>query len=125
MPRPWLHNGQKGYHMFDKKSEQLAKRFGILNRMEKLDADLSRISNIVHVEYDVRDYEDLKLIIIVPKYNFDQYHDMNELYWARMKQLSAISEVCKNHGLYTTGDSIEDYGEHWYIVRKCDHTWHE
>lgn len=109
--------------MFDKQAEQLAIQYGIYDRIVKLDSDLSIIPNIVHIEYDIRCYNDLRQIILVPKYNFDHHRDMHHLFEMRSEQIFRIQSVCKDHGLYPTGDRIEDYGEHWYIVRQCGNTW--
>ena len=107
--------------MYDKRSEKKAERLGILDKMISLESDLLLIDGICDIEYDIDGYEDLGQIILIPRY------DAGELdggyYTRRAEQLSKLLIVCGAHGLYKTGDKIEDYGEHWYIVRNADETW--
>lgn len=35
----------------------------------------------------------------------------------------AIIQTAAAHDLTSTGDAIEDYGEHLYFVRRCGETW--
>ena len=107
--------------MYDKQSEQQAMRFGILDRMQELEDDLMKVEGIVNVEFDIRDYCEIREVILIPKYHIDFHRD--DYFAARRKQLQDIAAVCLSHGLRPSGDRIEDYGEHWYIVRTCDKTW--
>ena len=107
--------------MFDKRSESDALRFGILDRMQALENDLSMIPGIVHTEFDIRDYRELRQVILIPKYDIDV--NLEDYYMVRRLQLQSIFNTCEKHGLRPSGDTIEDMGEHWYIVRSCDKTW--
>ena len=116
--------------MFDKRAESLANRYGILDRMEILEHDLMDIPHIVHVEFDISDYPECNQVIMIPKYDIKPQPPYGVPEWdswsdARHKQIEMILNVCKNHDLYNSGDRIEDYGEHWYIVRSCGKTWKE
>lgn len=107
--------------MFDQRSESDARRFGILDRMQALENDLSQIPGIVHTEFDIRDYRELRQVILIPKYDIDA--SLDDYYIVRRMQLKNIFDVCQRHGLYPSGDSIEDMGAHWYIVRSCGSAW--
>lgn len=112
--------------MFDKCSEKYAIRYGILDRMEALERDLMKLSGIVHVEYDIRDYGDPGLwkypqIILILKYDLPA---SSETYFEdKRRQIENICGVCLFHDLHYSGDRIEDMGAHWYIVRSCGKTW--
>ena len=107
--------------MFDKRADRIAAQCGILDRMEALEADLMKIDGIVEVPADLDGYADLHHVILVPKYDIDVRRD--DYFEARKQQRQAIIETCLRHDLLPTGDRIEDYGEHWYIVRRCGKTW--
>lgn len=110
--------------MLDKRAERDAVRYGILNRMESLESDLLSIPGIVNVEFDIRDHSDgIRQVILIPKYSIDPSLGIFEWFDARREQLDAIIAVCKEHGLRSSGDRIEDMGSHWYIVRSCDSSW--
>lgn len=109
--------------MYDKRAEKDAKRFGILDKMQALEDDLMKIDGIANVEFDIRDYADIHYVILVPKYSFDTGMKAISYYDARSKQLKEILETCEKHSLFPSGDSIEDMGAHWYIVRRCDKSW--
>ena len=107
--------------MYDTRAEQDAQRHGILNRLERLEEDLMRIDDIVHVEFDIRDYPEIPYVILIPKYDIRPERDD---YWAaRSRQKLRIVAVCNEHDLHPTGDPWEDMGEHWYIVRRCGLSW--
>ena len=109
--------------MFDKRAERIARECGILDRMEALEADLMKIEGIVEVPSDLDSYGDSGMyhVILVPKYDIDVRRE--DYFEARKRQRQAIIETCMKHDLWPTGDRIEDYGEHWYIVRQCGETW--
>lgn len=110
--------------MFDKRAEKDAVRFGILDKIQALEDDLMKIHGVSDIEFDIRDYGDLRYVILIPKYKVDT-SDLAAYFIARGRQLENILDTCRAHGLYHSGDRIEDYGEHWYIVRRCDKTWPE
>ena len=107
--------------MFDLRAENKALRYGILDRMESLEHDLTAIPGVGNVEFDLDSYGDIRYIILVPAYDLDvrleNYYDL------RTNPLAAILNVCAEHDLHSTGDRIEDYGAHWYIVRRCGKSW--
>ena len=109
--------------MFDKRAERIARECGILDRMEALEAELMKIEGIVEVPFDLDNYGDSGMyqVILVPKYDIDVRRE--DYFEARRQQRQAIIETCLRHDLWSTGDRIEDYGEHWYMVRRCGDTW--
>ena len=109
--------------MFDKRAERIARECGILDRMEALEAELMKIEGIVEVPFDLDNYGDSGMyqVILVPKYDIDVRRE--DYFEARRQQRQAIIEACLRHDLWPTGDRIEDYGEHWYMVRRCGDTW--
>ena len=109
--------------MYDKRAEQDARRYGILDRMQALEDDLTQIPGVVHVEFDIRDFGEIRHVILIPKYDIDVSLEPDAYFKARHDQRQAIIDVCKRHGLLSSGDRIEDMGAHWYIVRTCDASW--
>ena len=107
--------------MYDKRTEERAARFGILDRMKALEKDLNAIEDLDCIEFDISDYPEIHHVIIVPRYTIDVRRD--DYFKARRVQLRSISEVCEKHDLYPTGDRLEDMGSHWYIVRTCGRSW--
>ena len=99
-----------------------AAQFGILDRMQEFEKDLLKIEGISEVDFDIDGFWDnIYQVILIPKYSIPV--SVSDYYNRRRKQLNEILEVCKKHDLKSSGDTIEDYGEHWYIVRKCGQTW--
>ena len=101
-----------------------AERFGIFDRVEALEQALLQIDRVVGVEFDLDGfYSDIFQVIVVPEYDIPvttpDYFDV------RQKMLHEVLSVTREHGLMPSGDSIEDYGKHYYIVRNCDKSWKE
>lgn len=107
--------------MFNKKSEKDAARWGILDRIQALEDDLMKITGIVHVDFDIRDYGETWQVILIPEYKIDC--DPGLYFKTKFAQLDTFLDVCTKHGLKPSGDVLEDMGQHWYIVRSCDKTW--
>ena len=90
-----------------------AEQFGILPLVEKLQADLMALEGVEDVDFDLDGFWDnIPYVIFLPK-----YHISGEDYFKRRRVLlTKILQEAENNGLFRTGDSIEDYGEHFYIV---------
>lgn len=100
----------------------IAKQFGIFDKMQKLENELLSINGVPEVEFDMRDFvDDINYVIVIPKYSVPA--SAVDYYERRKNQLQEILDVCKKNDLHPSGDRIEDYGEHWYIVRECGKTW--
>ena len=109
--------------MYDKRAEKRAMRCGILHHMEALENDLLEIDGISDVGFDIDTYGDYDVshVILVPRYHVDV--ERKDYFDARHSQLQQIIAVCDKHDLHDSGDRIEDYGAHWYIVRTCGSSW--
>ena len=94
---------------------ETAKRFGILERIEALRADLLLCKFIEKVEFDLSGfYDNLNQVIILTKYDIPTssptyYPDRHDL-------IESVLHIAQEHGLSRTGDMIEDYGKHFYFV---------
>lgn len=98
-----------------------AEHYNILDRLQNLEKDLLAIEDTAEVDFDVRDFDELSQVILLVKYNIpisDEHY-----YSRRKKNLVSILLTCFKHGLLRTDDRIEDYGEHWYIVRDSNSDW--
>ncbi len=101
---------------------ETAKRFGVLDRIEALEKELLNIDHVVEVEFDLDGFwSDIRQVIIVPKYDIPV--SLPDYYEVRREMLTQILNVAGAFGLNRSGDRIEDYGEHFYIVRECDSSW--
>lgn len=103
------------------RSIQYALHYGILVEALKLEADLLKIEGIHDVDIGVDNYDEIEHIIVVPHYVLPV--DAPDYYQRRRVLLENILTVCGQHDLWPTGDRIEDYGEHWYIVRRAGKSW--
>ena len=101
---------------------QTAERYGIRARLESLEADLLKTPGLVSVEFDLDSLIDnIPYIIILAGYDIDVSRP--DYFQARGAVRRAIIETCAAHDLYPTGDAIEDYGQHFYLVRRQGASW--
>lgn len=105
-----------------KSTLETAKHFGILERVENLEKRLLDIEHVVSVDFDLDGFwSDIHQVIILPEYdipvNLPNYYDV------RSQMLQEVLAVAREFGLGPSGDAIEDYGRHYYIVRACDASW--
>lgn len=99
--------------MLNERNRKTAELYGILPLVEKLQADLMKIEGVEDVDFDLDGFWDnIPYVIFLPKYNItgDNYNERRRIL------LTKILQEAANNGLFRTGDSIEDYGEHFYIV---------
>lgn len=97
------------------RDEITAKKFGIIDRLNKLDSELKLVKGIVETGYDLDSYNsDIPYLIFIPKYDIDVKSDT--YFDDRRNQLKEIIRILNKYGFQRTEDRIEDYGEHWYIV---------
>ena len=96
------------------REKQAAERFGILDRLTAFE------QAILTMDLDGW-YDGIRQVIIVPGYHIDA--PGAEWYQQRREMISRLVETANAHGLHRTGDPLEDYGEHLYIVYQCDDTW--
>lgn len=101
------------------KEQRTADAFGITYRVEELKRDLLAVPGVVDVEFDLDGYwSNIPQIIFLPKYAIPVADE--DYYKKRRGMLGRILQVCVKHGLTCSGDPIEDYGEHLYIVTDCE-----
>lgn len=100
------------------REQQTADAFGITYRVEELKRDLLAVDGVVDVEFDLDGFWDnMGQIIFLPKYSIPVQSE--DYYQRRRVMIASILAVCTRHGLTRSGDRIEDYGEHLYIVTNC------
>ena len=102
-----------------------AKQFHVLEEMQNLERDLLAINGMEKVEYDLTGlFDDIYQVILLPFWNFP--YDVTEDYFIKKVEfIRNIIQVCRNHGLYSSGDTIEDMGSCYYIVRSCGKEWRD
>lgn len=101
---------------------ETARRFGIMPECEKLEAELLQIPGVTSVEFDLDDfYDDLGQVIFLIGYDID-VSDL-DYYDKRREMLKSVIVCAYENGLGPSGDSIEDYGEHYYFVRRIMNGW--
>lgn len=104
------------------REQKTAQRFGVLERMEALEREIRKIDHVVDIDFDLNGFwSDINQVILIPKYDIPLF--ISNYYDVRREMLNQILAVSKSYGLHNSGDRIEDYGEHLYIVRDCDRTW--
>lgn len=100
-------------NMLCEREQRTAEQFGITEQIELLKQELLTVNGVVDVEFDLDGFwSDIKQVIIIPKYQipFANFYD------DRRAMLTGILAIANKHNLRLTGDRIEDYGAHLYIV---------
>lgn len=105
-----------------------AKQFGILKRCKAFEADLLKIKDIVPdksdggISFSLDGFlSNIYQVIIVPKY--DIRGDRDDYWEARQQLRESVVALAEKYDLYPSGDTIEDYGEHFYFVFTCGKSW--
>lgn len=98
--------------------KEIAKEYGISDRIEALEKALLSISGVEKVDFDLNGYfDDIHQVIIIPKYSVTPVDWKSDSYYEKRKKLlNSILRTTRKAGLKRTEDRIEDMGEHWYIV---------
>lgn len=101
--------------MLNERNRKTAEHYGLLPLVEKLQTNLMAIEGVEDVDFDLDGFWDnIPYVIFLPKYNI-----AGDDYFKRQRVLlTKILYEAENLGLFRTGDSIEDYGQHFYIVTK-------
>lgn len=110
--------------MKDNRHLQIAIQYGIKEQCEKLEKELLAIDGVTDIDFDLYGfYDNLNQVIFLAKY--DVPSDLPyQTYFSEMRRIKeTISAVCKDNDLYPSGDAIEDYGAHFYFVRRCGKEW--
>lgn len=103
------------------RDRKAAEHFGILDRLQQLEADLLTIRGITEITFDVDSYDELPEVVVLARYDIPP--SVEAYFTRRRKQVEEILNTCLKHDLFPSADRIEDYGEHWYIVRRCGKSW--
>lgn len=103
------------------RDRKAAEHYGILDRLQLLEADLLAVRGITEITFDVDNYDEIPQVIILARYYMPP--SVEDYFTQRRKQVEGILYACLKHGLFASGDRIEDYGEHWYIVLRCGMSW--
>jgi len=104
------------------REQETARKFGVLKRLEQLQEKLKEIDYVADVGFDLDGFwSNIRQVIILPKYDIPVA--LPNYFEARHEMLKQILYVASSFGLLPSGDRIEDYGEHFYIVRACDSSW--
>lgn len=108
--------------MKKERQHMIAKEFNILENVKKLESELLQIKGVVEIEFDLCGfYDNLNQVIFLTKYDIPS-NSIN--YFSQRKELvNRVLEVAENNGLKRTKDNIEDYGQHYYFVTKCNKDW--
>ena len=98
-----------------------AEHFGIREKLEALESEILKIGCVPDMDFDVDNYDEIPHVILIPHYVIPL--DEPRYFSLRQNTLSNILITCARFDLWPSGDSIEDMGEHWYIVRRIGDTW--
>lgn len=99
-----------------------AKRFGVYDRIAEFEKKLLEVDHVVDVEFDLSGfYDDIRQVVFLPKYDIPASEP--NYFEVRKAMLRQVLDVAASFGLKSSGDAIEDYGAHYYIVRSCDDSW--
>lgn len=117
-----LPNVQFKAHGLDERTLSIAEEYLIKDKVDKLEADLLKIDGVVKVDFDLDGFlDDMGQVIFLPKYDIpveaENYFELK----ARLRE--AVVRVAEENGLKRTEDTLEDYGEHLYVVTSHDKTW--
>ena len=106
-----------------KREIDTAARFGLLDRLQALENDLTAIPGTTYIDFDLSGLYDRCPLCFVVGYDIDVRRE--DYFEARREWLKAVIMVFLAHDLHPTGDTIEDYGASYYFVRRIGKTWEE
>ena len=92
---------------------RIAERYGITDKCASLEQDLMNID----VEFDLNGFlDDIHQVIVLIGYDF-------HIVTRKLRLAVDVVNTAYLHGLEESGDRIEDYGEHLYLVFNCGPSW--
>ena len=95
----------------------IAERYGIAEKCEMLKHALLNVSGATSVEFDLNGFlDDIHQVIVLVGYDFHKIK-------GTMTVVREVMQASFQHDLKTSGDRIEDYGEHLYFVFNCGPSW--
>lgn len=99
-----------------------AKKFGILDKCQELEKELSQIDKVKKIEFDLDGfYSNIYQVIILATYDIPI--TLENYSKVRKEVINNVVKVAGNYGLTRTEDSIEDYGASFYFVFRCSKEW--
>ena len=97
---------------------RIAERYGITEKCEALEHDLLSIDGVTSAEFDLNGFlDDIHQVIVLVGYD---YHKIRSE-WSVAGKI--VEKALLYHDLNDSGDLIEDYGEHLYLVFNCGPSW--
>lgn len=98
---------------------RIAERYGITDKCASLEQDLMNIDGVTSVEFDLNGFlDDIHQVIVLVGYDF-------HIVTRKLRLAVDVVNTAYLHGLEESGDRIEDYGEHLYLVFNCGQSWSE
>ena len=95
----------------------IAERYGIAEKCASLERDLLGIDGVTGVEFDLNGFlDDIYQVIVLIGYDF-------HIVTSKLRLAVDVVNTASLHGLEESGDRIEDYGEHLYLVFNCGPSW--
>lgn len=96
---------------------RIAERYGITEKCASLERDLLGIDGVTDVEFDLNGFlDDIHQVIVLVWYDF-------HIVTRKLRLAVDVVNTAYLHGLEESGDRIEDYGEHLYLVFNCGPSW--
>ena len=103
--------------MLDERQRKTAERFGMTEKIEKLQRELLEIEYIADVDFDLDGFcDNMNEVIFLTKHNIPV--SAENYFSLRLKMVEEILETAARNGLKRTEDRIEDYGTWLYFVTK-------
>ena len=101
--------------MLDERQRKTAERFGLTEKIEKLQRELLEIEYIEDVDFDLDGfYDNMNEVIFLTKYNIPV--SVENYYRLFHRMIKEILETAYENNLKRTEDRIEDYGTWLYFV---------
>lgn len=95
----------------------IAERYGITEKCASLERDLLGIDGVTSVEFDLNGFlDDNQQVIVLVGYDF-------HIVTRKLRLAVDVVKTAYLHRLEESGDRIEDYGEHLYLVFNCGLSW--
>ena len=96
----------------------IARRYGIVEKCALLESDLLGIYGVTSVEFDLNGFLDgIHQVIALVGYD---YHKIRSA-WSVAGKI--VEKALLYHDLNDSGDLIQDYEEHLYLVFNCGPSW--
>ena len=108
--------------MSKERALRIAERYGLAQKVRELENAILAIDHVKSVEFDLDGWLDnIRQVIII--FGYDVPVHSPDYFEAKRDMLQRCLQVTLAHGLLPSGDRIEDYGAHYYIVRNFGPTW--